>query len=185
MAQVVQFPGSGGSANSVPSDSAGRITSSFKSAFPTNKIDPPVHHGESTTVNDTVSRDELKAHLEAVEARTDTKMERILREIEASNSLIRMEIEKSNLSISSKIDVSSAKNIDKVSAATIALAMLALIYAMLAYGGDLFGLGISAKVIADEAAVGAVRSLSDSKPAIQSPQNIGQKENKVSKDDGK
>ena len=96
-------------------------------------------------MTDPVSREEIKAQLDAVEARVDVRFERVLREIE-----------KSGADIKSRVDVAAAKSLDKWTAFTLAIAMVALIYAMLAYGGSLFGLGLSTKDIAEAAAKAAV-----------------------------
>lgn len=96
-------------------------------------------------MSDPVTRDELTARLETIEARADARFNEIMGEIKASNA-----------EISGKIATAQAKALDRWTAIGIAVGMLALTFAMLAYGGDLFGLGVSAGEVANKAAREAV-----------------------------
>ena len=77
-----------------------------------------------------MTREELEAKLEAVEARTDAKFERLLADIRTSNA-----------ELAGKIDTAAAKALDKWTATGLVAAAVALIFAMIAFGGDQFGAG--------------------------------------------
>lgn len=100
-----------------------------------------------------VSRDALESKIEAVEARADARFERIMGELRTANAELRGDIQ-----------AVGARTLDKYTAAGIAIGMVALIYALLAYGGDMFGLGISVKQVAHEAAMEAASQVAAKKP---------------------
>ena len=120
--------------------------------------------GDATSeMSEPITREELAARLEAVDARVDARFERIVGEVRAGNA-----------ELAGRIEAASAKSLDKWTAITIALAAVALIYAMLAFGGDMFGLGIDAREVARQAAAEAVQQARPSgTPTATDPSKAG------------
>lgn len=96
-------------------------------------------------MTDPISREEIASKLDAVEARSQAKFAEIMGEIKASHA-----------HISGQIATAQAKALDRWTAIGIAVGMAALIFAILAYGGDLFGMGVSTGEVAEKAAREAV-----------------------------
>lgn len=113
-----------------------------------------------------MTREELDARLGAVEARTDAKFERVLVELRESQSALRAEFRESRAEfreskaelrasdtelraeiragyaeLSAKIDALAARSVDKITAAGLLLASIALVFSMIAFGGDQFSTG--------------------------------------------
>ncbi|RZJ45819.1 MAG: hypothetical protein EON87_06565 [Brevundimonas sp.] len=105
----------------------------------------PNHGGGD--MSEHVTKDELAARLEAVEARAEARFERLSGDVRSSHA-----------ELAGKIDAASAKALDKWTAIGLSFAMIALIFAMLSYAGDLFGIGMSSSEVARQAAHEAVRS---------------------------
>lgn len=106
-----------------------------------------------------MTRDELDARMEAMEARSDARFERLFAELRASNAELRSEIQTSTaesrgsyaelrgdirslrVDMNARIDALAARSVDKVTAAGLLAAAVALIFSLVAYGGDQFGAG--------------------------------------------
>lgn len=113
-----------------------------------------------------MTREELDARFGVVEARTDAKFERVLAEFRESQSTLRAEFRESRAEfrestaelrasdtelraeiragyaeLSAKIDALAARTVDKMTAAVLLAAAIALVFSMIAFGGDQFGAG--------------------------------------------
>nr|WP_295112490.1 hypothetical protein [uncultured Caulobacter sp.] len=92
-----------------------------------------------------MTREELDAKLEALEARSDAKFERMFAHLQTSHadlrSELRAELQTSFSELSAKIDALAARSVDKVTAVGMLIGAIALIFSMIAFGGDQFGAG--------------------------------------------
>lgn len=115
-----------------------------------------------------MTREELDAKLEALEARSDAKFERMFAHMQTSFAELRAELQTSNGALSAKIDTLAARSVDKITAAGLLLAAIALVFAMIAFGGDQFSAGreVSTAIAALDARIDHMR---DSLPAASSP----------------
>jgi hypothetical protein len=100
----------------------------------------PSRRAKKAAMNDSVSRDELAARLEALEARTDTKFERLFGEVREARAQatsdvalltagVRGDIETLNATISGKLEIASAKTAGKWTVWTAAGAVIAAMVA--------------------------------------------------------
>ncbi|UQV19063.1 hypothetical protein MU852_04150 [Brevundimonas albigilva] len=103
-------------------------------------------------MSDNVSKAEIDARFDALDARTDVKFERLLGEIRVSNA-----------ELAGKLDVVAAKAAGRWTvwgaALTVGGVMLATTLGVLAFGGDRFDGGLNAASIADQAAAKAISNL--------------------------
>jgi len=114
-----------------------------------------------------MTREELDAKLEALEARSDAKFERMFAHVQTSHADLRAEFQTSQAELSAKIDVLAARSVDKVTAAGLLAAAIALVFSMIAFGGDQFGAGreVGVAIAALDAKIDRLQASSPS-PAV-------------------
>lgn len=113
-----------------------------------------------------MTREELDAKLEALEARSDAKFERLFAHMQTSSAELRAEFQASNAELSAKIDALAARSVDKVTAAGLLAAAIALVFSMIAFGGDQFGAGreVSMAIAALDAKIDRLEARPSSPP---------------------
>lgn len=113
-----------------------------------------------------MTREELDAKLEALEARSDAKFERLFAHLQTSSvemrAELRAELQASHAGLSSKIDALAARSVDKITAAGLLLTAIALVFGMISFGGDQFNTGreISTAIAALDAKIDGLEARS-------------------------
>lgn len=114
-----------------------------------------------------MTREELDSKLEALEARSDAKFERMFAHMQTSHADLRAELRVELQGLSAKIDALAARSVDKVTAAGLLVGAIALIFSMIAFGGDQFGAGreVGVAIAALDAKIDRLQASSPS-PAV-------------------
>lgn len=103
---------------------------------------------EEIAMSEPPSREEIEAKIAAVEARTDTKFERLIGGIEKNTSALMAEIGKHSLHINARLDaVEKSTGGVKATIIVTAVAVLALLVGILGYGQQWFGIGVTTRDI--------------------------------------
>jgi hypothetical protein len=122
-----------------------------------------------------MTREEVDAKLETVEARTDAKFAQLIGEFDTKLAGLRGDMLEIKASLAPLAGLKSTIVITSISSV---IALAALLLGLLAYGGDRFGAGIEMSTVANEAARRAVEQalprqtlgVIDGQPAAQTPE---------------
>ena len=118
-----------------------------------------------------MTREELDAKLEALEACSDSKFERMFAQMQTAHADLRIELRESHAELSAKIDALAARSVDKVTAVGMLIGAIALVFAMISFGGDQFVVGreVGVAIAALEARVDRLQSNPPSPAAAPAP----------------
>ncbi len=106
-----------------------------------------------SVTNRGVERDQINDMISASEARTETKFERALGKFEASNALLGGKFEAVNTKLD---DLRTGQRTSFWALAALIVTAIAIVVAVVTYGGSMFGTGLTASQIASQAADQAV-----------------------------
>ena len=118
-----------------------------------------------------MTREELDAKLEALEARSDAKFERMYAQMQTAHADFRIEMREVHAGLSAKIDALAARSVDKITAVGMLIGAIALVFAMISFGGDQFVAGreVGVAIAALEARVDRLQANQSAPPTPTKP----------------